>query len=489
MTTQNCAECGTRAEPGQSFCDACGAVLSWTDRATARAGAAAGSAAAADSGSGSAAGASAGTGPGTGTGPRAGAGSGGTGSANGSAPEEAPQPPSAAPGPEATAGTSADAGSGSDAVSRTAPTATATATAPADDDHDSDDDEDTTETPLPAIPPEDGTAAPSTPAPTPAPHPGETAPTTPTPTPTPAPALGDTMAARARSLLVPVADAEPRPAAPPSVAPVLPGRPVADRPQVRAPGPVQGEQHGVACPWCATPNNPDRHFCVRCAMPMTLEDRSSIRLPWWRRLFNRNGETPWAGDRPRLRRTFDRIVSWLVAAVVLTLVIIAGVNTPDAIQATRDHFAKRAPVTPDSFAASRSYPGHKPELAFDKLNNTWWGPGVSQSGEGEWIEASFDQPTRLLDLIITSGTSIRPDQLDDSALPHRIKATITLKDGKTTTRELTLDQSAGGQRRAFRVGEVTKVRFTIESSYSVSGSKQVSIAEIEFFGPSSANAS
>ncbi|XES00121.1 hypothetical protein HEP87_58345 [Streptomyces sp. S1D4-11] len=24
-----CAECGTRAEPGQSFCDACGAVLDW----------------------------------------------------------------------------------------------------------------------------------------------------------------------------------------------------------------------------------------------------------------------------------------------------------------------------------------------------------------------------------------------------------------------------------------------------------------------------
>ena len=44
MTTQNCAECGTRAEPGQSFCDACGAVLSWTDRAPARAGATTGSA-------------------------------------------------------------------------------------------------------------------------------------------------------------------------------------------------------------------------------------------------------------------------------------------------------------------------------------------------------------------------------------------------------------------------------------------------------------
>ncbi|MGW0925212.1 NADase-type glycan-binding domain-containing protein [Streptomyces sp. NPDC002755] len=372
-----------------------------------------------------------------------------------------------------------------------APEPTTQAAAPAADNDDYDpDDEDTTETPLPVIPPEDGTAAPSGPAPAPAhaPAPDQTAPTTPVPAAAaPAPVLGDTMAARARSLLVPVADAEPRPAAPPSVAPVLPGRPIADRPQVRAPGPVQGEQYGVACPWCATPNNPDRHFCVRCAMPMTLEDRSSVRLPWWRRLFNRNGVTPWAGDRPRLRRTFDRILSWVVAAVVITLVIIAGVNTPAAIQATRDHFAKRAPVAPDSFAASRSYPGHKPELAFDKINNSWWGPGVSQSGEGEWIEARFDEPTRLLDLIITSGTSVRPDQLSQSALPHRIKATITLKNGKTTTRQITLDQSSGGQRRAFRVGEVTKVRFTIESSYMASGSKQVSIAEIEFFGRSSAN--
>ncbi|MCX5369205.1 zinc ribbon domain-containing protein [Streptomyces sp. NBC_00015] len=547
MTTQNCAECGTRAEPGQSFCDACGAVLSWTDRPPARTGAGTGpgsvSGSASASGPESGAAAASGPAPGAGTaaasggasttgdgsgsapvygsGAATGAGAVGGGSGAGYRTAEGAREPAGAAGPEAGAASRtaaapatppvpspaatpapAPAGAGTTATnaSASAPAAAHTTPVPAtppaaapaahDDDHDPDD-EDTTETPLPVIPPEDGTAAPSGAAPASAQAqahaPDQTAPTTPVPAAAPAPALGDTMAARARSLLVPVADAEPRPAAPPSVAPVLPGRPVADRPQVRAPGPVQGELYGVACPWCATPNNPDRHFCVRCAMPMTLEDRSSIRLPWWRRLFNRNGASPWAGDRPRLRRTFDRILSWVVAAVVLTLVIIAAMNTPEAIQATRDHFAKRAPVAPDSFAASRSYPGHKPELAFDKINNSWWGPGVSQSGEGEWIEARFDEPTRLLDLIITSGTSVRPDQLNQSALPHRIKATITLKDGKTTTREITLDQSSGGQRRAFRVGEVTKVRFTIESSYMASGSKQVSIAEIEFFGRSSAN--
>ncbi|MGV9940770.1 NADase-type glycan-binding domain-containing protein [Streptomyces sp. NPDC003401] len=419
MTTLNCAECGTRAEPGQSFCDACGAVLSWTDRAPARAAAPAGTAA-------------------------------------------------GAPGPGAAAPSSSPAAS-----SRTTGS----------------DSEDTAENVLPPVPPSDDTAATE---PVPA-----AAPTVPTPTAgdatrsdADADAEAEALNARARSLLVPVADPEARPTPPPSVVPVLPGRPVADRPQVRAPGPQQGDENGLPCPWCSTPNRPDRHYCTRCAMPMTREDHAVQHRPWWRRVLDfRNRETPWAGDRPRLRRTFDRVVTWVVAAAVLSLLIWVGVSLPGWIQATRDHFAKRAQVVPDQILASRSYPGHKPDLLLDKVNNTWWGPGVSQSGEGEWVEAQFAEPTRLLDLIITPGTSTRADQLSQSALPHRIKATITTKDGGTTTRDIVLDQSAGGQRRSFRVGEVTKVRFTLESAYGASAAKQVAIAEIEFFGRSSANTS
>ncbi|MCG8966853.1 zinc ribbon domain-containing protein [Streptomyces sp. CL12-4] len=321
----------------------------------------------------------------------------------------------------------------------------------------------------------------------------ETAPTAPIPS-APEPArpndLGDTMNHRARSLLVPVADPEaPAPAPPPAVAPVLPGRPDADRPQVRAPGHQPGIADGPPCPWCSTPNRPDRHYCARCAMPLTAtgEDTPGP-APWWRRLFGgRRRETPWAGDRPRLRRVFDRIGTWVTLAVVVTLAVLGFVYIPDGIQATRDHFAKRAPVAPDRITASRSFPGHSPQLAFDKRSNTWWGPGVSQSGRGEWIEVGFTEPTRLLDVIITPGVSTQPDRLGESALPHRIKATITRKDGSTTTRDLTLDQGAGGQRRPFRVGEVTKVRFTVESAHAASADKQVAIAEIEFFGPSSAN--
>ncbi|MFF0117325.1 zinc ribbon domain-containing protein [Streptomyces prasinus] len=298
----------------------------------------------------------------------------------------------------------------------------------------------------------------------------------------------DAAAARARSLLVPVADPEPRAPDEHAVAPVLPGRPVAHRPQVRSVGPQADAEGGIPCPWCSTLNRPERHYCSRCAMSMTRGDDTPERLPWWRRMFgDRSGESAWAGDRPRLRRGFGQIWNWIVAAVVIGLVITLIVNMGAMIQATRDHFAKRAPIGPSSVKASRSYSEHGAALAFDKLNNTWWGPGISQSAQGEWLEASFDQPTRLLDLVITPGVSTKSDQLQESALPRQLEAQITLADGEKITRTITLDQAAGGQRRKFRVGEVTAVRFVLRSAYGAAPKKQVAIAEIEFFGPSSNN--
>ncbi|MET9604141.1 zinc ribbon domain-containing protein [Streptomyces sp. NPDC006512] len=485
MTTQNCAECGTRAEPGQSFCDACGAVLGWDrDARTARP---AGpshqrgpAAASAPEGSGgpSARPVDGPEGPGTarrstvteppeavgGTGPSAAAGAYGApgrpGSDRGAGEPDRPGSSArpAGPGRAAPAGLAraADGGrSAGPAPSRPGPPSPEDPAPPGD------------------VPPPDGTVPAASGPAAPAPH-----------------ALSDTVADRARSLLVPVTEPEAPHPGPTAAVPVLPGRPDADRPAVRAPGPQPGTAGGPPCRWCSTPNGPDRHYCVRCAMPLAGTDGAAAprRAPWWRRLFGgRHHETPWAGERPRLRRVFDRVGTWITLAVVVTLAILGFVYLPDGVHATLDHFAKRAPVAPDRIAASRSYPDHAPELAFDKRSNTWWGPGVSQSGQGEWIEATFNEPTRLLDLIITPGVSARADKIGESALPHRVTATITGKDGKVTTRRLTLDQGAGGQRRPFRVGEVTKVRFTVESSHAVSADKQVAITEIEFFGPSNAN--
>ncbi|MFE5038000.1 NADase-type glycan-binding domain-containing protein [Streptomyces sp. NPDC056683] len=451
-TNRNCTECGTVAERGQSFCDACGAVLSWatTD-------------------------------------------------------EDPPQQPPAAPARDAF--THRDGATGLPQQDARATTATAQ---PAN--HGTTPDQNGNLPTPPTTAPLQPHGALSTP-PTPAPLQGRgelrdqppptvtspTAETTPLPTPHP-PADEDQDRDqdrdqhhdhdRARRLLIPVSEPTPTPA-PQPIAPVLPGRPTPQRPAaVRAPGEDLGAHGGTPCPWCATPNRHDRHFCTRCAMPMAghPDTGPAARRPWWRRIFDfRNRATPWAGDRPRLRRTFDRVLTWIVAAAVLTGVTVLAINTPKAVSATRDHFAKRAPVSPDSYRASRAYAGHKPELLFDKLNNTWWGPGIAGAGEGEWVEAHFDEPTRLLNVVITAGESTHTEQLNKSALPHRLTATIKTADGKTLTRELTLDQAAGGQTRDLRAADVVSVRFTIDSSYQTSGRTQVAIAEIEFFGPSSAN--
>ncbi|WP_369382425.1 zinc ribbon domain-containing protein [Streptomyces sp. cg36] len=425
MTTPHCAECGTRAEPGQSFCDSCGAVLGWDRAAAHTARPAADSATARDT-------------------------------------LERPGPAAPAPRPaDATGAPERDPAPG-------------TGRPPA----------------VPDPPRRPAEAPPAVPAPRAADDTAPTVPVEPVPSRDGAGAPPESDSDRARQLLVPVADPEP-PAAtpPPAVAPVLPGRPDAERPQVRGPGPYTEAVTGPPCRWCATPNRPDRHFCGRCAMPLADEAAPLPpgRLPWWRRLFRRDREVPWAGERPPLRRVFDRIGTWVGAVVAVTLIVLGILYIPDAVNAGRDHFAKRAPVAPDSMRASRSFPDHPPQLAFDKKSNTWWGPGVAGPGQGQWIEASFDEPTRLLDVILTPGVSARPERAGESALPHRLLATITKKDGKTSTREITLDQGSGGQRRSFRVGEVVKVRFTVESSYGASDKKQVSIAEIEFFGRSNSN--
>ncbi|MGW0573051.1 NADase-type glycan-binding domain-containing protein [Streptomyces tauricus] len=535
MTSQNsgtgqeparsCAECGTRAEPGQSFCDACGAVLGWGTGRNAAAPVAAGAAtpardSATGRGSDNDPGGASGSTPGSGT-------ANGQGGTTGSDPRNAPGRDTFA-----VSGAGAGAGTGTARAAHDNPATAAGSASGLIPGHPAGDDTHRRDggghasgagsTPSAATPPN----APATPRPgagtsipeqrNAAPAPAAADPAAPdvfsalaprtagrghaddtdteprvalghgaTP-----PATTDTAGERARSLLIPVNDPEPRAPVTPAVAPVLPGVPMADRPQVRAPGPESGPMDGPPCPWCSTPNRPDRHFCARCAMPMEGGPRPPERQTWWRRLLSfGNGQTPWAGERPRLRRGFGRIMNWVVGAAVLGLIIALIVNIGDGVDATRDHFAKRAPVGPDSVRASRSYPGHSAQLAFDGLSNTWWGPGVSQSGEGEWVEARFDTPTRLLDVVFTSGVSAKQEHLQESALPKRIEAQITTADGKKSTRFITLDRSAGGQARKFRVGEVVAVRFTLRSAYAADAKKQVSIAEIEFFGRSNSSRS
>ncbi len=205
-------------------------------------------------------------------------------------------------------------------------------------------------------------------------------------------------------------------------------------------------------------------------------------------LNSRNGEVPWAGDWLRLRRGLGRVMNWVVGAVVLGLLVFAVTNTGTAVQAVKDHFAKRVPVGPDHVKASRSFAGHGAGSPSTSSTTPGGDPASRSPGtESGSRPASSAHPAAGRDHHLGHLRPRGGYQLTKSALPHRIEARITTANGKTSTRFLTLDQVAGGQQRKFRVGDVTSVRFIIRSAYGTARDKQVSIAEIELFGPSSAN--
>ena len=304
--------------------------------------------------------------------------------------------------------------------------------------------------------------------------------------PTPPPAAVPPDVARARALLVPVADPSRAAQHPPEVAPVLPGTPTAARPTVRAPGDDEHVPHGDTCPWCGTSNQPERHYCRRCAMRLAETPGGPQRRPWWRRLLDFRGrEAPWAGERPRLRRDLGRVARWtLGTAVVVALVITVANETTPATHAVEDHFATRAQIHEITFSASNSGAGQGPGSAGDGYNNTWWGSGYGGPNTGQWLQANFTTPEHLLNVIITPCTGSESDAISLQECPSELEAYITNSSGKVTTQMINLDD---GQPQTFGMDarDVMSVRFSVLSVYGESPSKQVAIAEIEFFGPSS----
>ncbi|MFD3993561.1 NADase-type glycan-binding domain-containing protein [Streptomyces sp. NPDC058583] len=308
--------------------------------------------------------------------------------------------------------------------------------------------------PLPAVAP-----APEAPASDPAP----------VPVPEAGPASDGPSDTLVRSLLVPVPGN--RPVEPAVAAPVLPARPEAARPTVRAaeaPVPVQG---GTPCPACSLANTPGRHFCRFCATPMVPEQLSTA-------------EGPYAGRRPGLTRDRSRwIVRALIAAGVVTVVVGGIVGGPPAVRAVQDHFAKRVPVHPVAWAASHSAPRQQAKLAGDGYSNTWWGTGYAGDSAGQYMEARFAEPTDLLSVLITPGSSKNTTQADGQATPRTFDLVVKDSSGETHVSQHRIDDG-GTQRVDVRVRDALTVQLVLRTAWRADPTKQVAVAELEFFGRS-----
>lgn len=296
-------------------------------------------------------------------------------------------------------------------------------------------------------------------------------------------------AARARALLVPVADQS----AAAGVVPVLPGVPDPIAPRRRDAEGLSDLDAGIQCQWCATRNPPERHFCRRCGQRLAYAPVEARRPSWWRRLFFfwRNRPLPFAGQRPRLRRGPGQAIRPLLwGAVLIVLVVVVVQEYTPASKNVRDHFAKPNEISNWTVAAARQDPNHQAKLLHDTYSDTWWGSGFApQNSNGVSVTVNFTQPADLLDLGITPGAGTAADTFGMQGAPETIQAVLIPIPGKgrPVTTTFTLDDQPGFQKFQLRGDDISQVVLTVTSSYPATSPSadpaktETAVAELEFY--------
>ncbi|MFE1289915.1 NADase-type glycan-binding domain-containing protein [Streptomyces sp. NPDC058751] len=246
--------------------------------------------------------------------------------------------------------------------------------------------------------------------------------------------------------------------------------------------------HDLICPVCAQANPRTRTLCVRCGAVLDAAVAEEERLSWWARLLRRLRRRPprplAAGQRPRVR-------AWRrpSLAIPLTLALLLGggyfarPHVSGLIDGLRNRTAKPTPVNPKFAEASSHLKNHGPNLAFDGANNTYWAPAPAGAGAGEELEARFEEPVTLTQLIIHTGVSVNKDEFLKQARPSVLEVELGGPDGDVEKRRLELEDKPGPQTLDLEGKNVSSVRFVVRSGYGTEAkNRHTAILEVEFFG-------
>ncbi|MER6615401.1 discoidin domain-containing protein [Streptomyces xantholiticus] len=228
---------------------------------------------------------------------------------------------------------------------------------------------------------------------------------------------------------------------------------------------------------------PTRRYCRRCGASLT--DAPVVPRPsWWRRLFTRRPKPkPVAGERPPRRQW--RRPRFLLPLLVLCVLVAVGYAFRDeagrALEAVRDRMSKTEQLHAVKVTASSAGKQHPAGLAVDGTTDKYWTPGRPGAAEGEYLEATFAEPVRLLDLVVHPGSSPVAEKFLTQARPSSLLVTVTSKDGRTTVRDVRLADVPGGQRFHLAVSDAVRVRLTVQDAYGGGADRHLAFAEVEFF--------
>jgi len=259
--------------------------------------------------------------------------------------------------------------------------------------------------------------------------------------------------------------------------------------------PTRRHPGDLICGQCGEGNDPTRHFCRRCGN--SLDEAIAVRLPWYRRFFNRvfgirTREAGWRPQRvgpPNLMGTVWRIIRLAIGAVIV-VALLAFLLVPSfhnlvvdrvtaAVTTVRKAiFPHYGPVYPIGVSASSAIAGHLPPLADDRVKGTYW--AAIPSDRTPTLTFHFASPQDLSFIGITSGASgtAPTDQFLAQPRPHAVH--LVFSNG--TSKDLNLADVDKAQFFAIDAKQVTSVIVQVESVWPTSAPPPSSVAidEVEF---------
>ncbi len=274
-------------------------------------------------------------------------------------------------------------------------------------------------------------------------------------------------------------------------APVAAVRPGAAAPKARrrqaAPQEQPLQPGDLVCGNCGAGNKPTRKFCRRCGKD--LAEAEVARVPWWRRVFRGGGtkKTPEAGTRPKKQRSAKGFHVPPIARYVAIIAVLAGLayfTMPlwsYGYEAVVDRVKNVELVSPTRLTGSSFARGHRPGAVHDGHTNRFWAPAPRGHATGQWVDAHFATPVRLVYVDIKTGVGLKEAQFLRHGRPTQLKVTAFRKGDDPVTKTFDLKDSPDFQRKTLRASDVTRVRFRItESELGNVRVTRVSIGEINF---------
>ena len=289
---------------------------------------------------------------------------------------------------------------------------------------------------------------------------------------------------------------EPVSRRPTSLAPVVtrprPGPRTMEPPTRRNPG-------DLICGQCGEGNDPGRHFCRRCGN--SLDEAIAVRLPWYRRFFNRlfGVRTREAGWRPRrvgppnvmggVMRVVRLAIVAMLAVGILGFLLIPPFHNWVVNKVTAGVTSVRKVVHPNydtvypvAAAATSQTAGHAASLTIDRTSNSYW--AAISTDKTPQLVFTFSEPQDLSEILFRSGApGAQPSDFLNQPRPKAVHIIFTDAQGKLiTATDITLTDQEGSQFYPIEAKQTTTARIQIQSVYPATGAARsaVAIAEVEF---------